>query len=75
MHVKRDLNELIIGYYNERGELHGLAAKLYAENAEAKGNKELCLKPIERGYYRNSQLETFGEKYFSNGNRYIGEFR
>lgn len=74
MHVKYDRNDLTIGYYNDRGELHGLAAKMYAENVETNGQKGLCLKTIERGYYRNSELDTFGEKYFSNGNRYIGEF-
>jgi len=34
----------------------------------------LYLKFIEKGYYRDSTLETFGEKMFSNGNKYVGEF-
>lgn len=33
MHVKYDQNQLIIGYYNTNGDLHGLGFKAYAENA------------------------------------------
>lgn len=74
MHVKCEQSQLTIGYYNQEGELHGLGFKLYAENAEVSGARSLYLKTIERGYYRNSVLETYGEKYFSNGNKYVGEF-
>lgn len=72
MHVKYDHQELTVGYYNANGELHGLGFKSHAENAEVSGVKSLYIKPIERGYYRNSNLETFGERFFSNGNKYVG---
>lgn len=54
--------------------MHGLAFKMYADNLEVNGTKPLYLKAIERGYYRNSKLNTFGQKIFSNSNKYVGQF-
>ena len=36
---------------------------------------EFSIKPLERGYFGNSQLHGLGEKHFKNGNIYIGDFK
>ena len=33
------------------------------------------LRVVERGYMSNSQLQGMGEKWFKNGNCYVGEFK
>ena len=33
------------------------------------------MKPSERGYFYNSQLNGAGEKWFKNGNYYYGDFK
>lgn len=53
MHVKYDKNELVIGYFDETGEKHGLSFTMYAENVDISGQKSLYLKSIERGYYKS----------------------
>lgn len=35
----------------------------------------LYFKPLERGYFHNSQLTGMGEKWFKNGNNYFGDFK
>lgn len=56
MHIKYDQNQLIIGYHNLNGDLHGLGFKAYAENIHLSSLKSLHLKSIERGYYKNGKL-------------------
>ena len=33
------------------------------------------MKCQERGYYQQNRLENYGERYFNNGNHYIGSFK
>lgn len=72
VHIKKERNKSTIGYFDEDGDLNGIGFTFYSENLTPNGEKALYLKSIERGYYRQSQLEVFGDKIFSNGNKFIG---
>lgn len=41
MHVKYDKDKLTIGYFDDDGEIHGLAFKMNALNANVAGYKAL----------------------------------
>jgi hypothetical protein len=60
MQVILDANKLTIGYYDGYGDIHGLAFKMYAENIRSTGERSFYLKSLEKGYYRQSRLETYG---------------
>lgn len=51
--------------------MNGLGFVL-ATNAD---DLEFSLRPIERGYFFNNKINGMGEKWFKNGNYYIGDFK
>lgn len=68
--------KIVIGYADNGYILEGLAVKLKInEEVFEDFSQPLEIKSVERGFYRRGRLENFGERYFANGNMYIGEFR
>lgn len=72
-------SKVTIGF-SKRGLINGLgftfSIKESTVNPEVSRNlNALYLKPIERGYFQNSSLSGMGEKWFKNGNYYIGDFK
>lgn len=51
---------MTIGFFDNNGEIHGLAFRNYIENTEISSKNPFYQKNLERGYYKNSKLETFG---------------
>ena len=79
--VQKIGNKINIGF-NKNGLINGLGFCMLVRGAHGglnldthRNEDEFELKLIERGYYINSQLNGLGEKWFQNGNMYIGEFR
>lgn len=66
--------------FAKRGLLNGLgftfSVKEGGVNPDSNNHSHaLYLKLVERGYFQNSQLSGMGEKWFKNGNYYIGDFK
>lgn len=76
--MQRVQDRVHVGFGN-RGIGNGLGFSFLA--IEDKGDKqeesaeEFVMRPLERGYYHNSQLCGMGEKWFKNGNYYFGDFK
>jgi hypothetical protein len=68
-----------IGFY-KRGLLNGLGFSFVCKEtggieSSRNGNNGFYLKPLEGGYFHNSQLCGLGAKWFKNGNYYFGDFK
>jgi hypothetical protein len=68
-------NKVLIGYFDRFSNLEGLGMKLCVDSATYdRFEEDLVLKCSERGHYQQGRLENYGERYFTNGNYYIGQF-
>lgn len=74
-------NKLNFGYY-KRGLINGLGVTLVTKDSSNAFNVDthrqvdtFFVKNVERGFFINSQLSGMGQKYFKNGNMYIGDFK
>ena len=70
MEVIKRHTTITIGYH-KGGFLNGLGVILLKDTDKDDGSYSL----LEKGYYKDSQLDGVGEKRFQNGNLYIGEFK
>ena len=68
--------------FNKKGLMNGIGFNLLTKatresyNPDTNRNQdEFYLRPAERGYFVNSQLNGLGEKWFKNGNIYLGDFK
>lgn len=60
----------------KRGLINGLGFSMnIKENADIKASDNFVMKSLERGYFQNSQITGMGEKWFKNGNFYVGDFK
>ena len=74
-------NKLTVGFL-KGGLVNGLGVTLLFRGSHGGYNPETHRKEdefeqriLERGYMSNSQLHGMGEKWFKNGNSYVGEFK
>lgn len=73
--------KLSLGFY-KKNMLNGLGFTVLTKNNIGEINADtvratdtFSLKPIERGFFLNSQLTGMGEKWFKNGNYFYGDFK
>jgi hypothetical protein len=72
--VVRRGSKITIGF-SKNGFLNGLAFVVGQQTINPSSTHDVGYHLIERGYYKNSQLNGLGERRFRNGNVYIGEFK
>jgi hypothetical protein len=75
MDVIRRGSKITIGY-TKNGFLNGLGIVIgYKVDPNGMTIDNSSVQLIERGYYKNQQLNGLGERRFKNGNVYVGEFK
>lgn len=75
MDVIRRGSKITIGY-TKNGFLNGLGIVIgYKVDPNGMTIDNSSIQLIERGYYKNQQLNGLGERRFKNGNVYVGEFK
>jgi hypothetical protein len=75
MDVIRRGSKITIGY-TKNGFLNGLGIVIgYKVDPNGITIDNSSVQLIERGYYKNQQLNGLGERRFKNGNVYVGEFK
>lgn len=72
--IIKDNTKIIIGFTDQRNQLEGIAFKLKVSDDYDNFGIPFVSKCIERGLYKKNMLEDYGERYFPNGNLYIGQF-
>lgn len=69
--VIRRSSKITVGF-TKSGFLNGLAFIVSQQSINPNCVHDTAYHMIERGYYKNSQLNGLGERRFRNGNVYVG---